>query len=560
MGSFFDDVDTVFRHGLAGLVAARDDLAWDDRGFIRRAGEGASESAPEGAGPGDARDDGTRPGRVALVSGGGSGHEPLHAGFIGAGMLDAVCPGPVFTSPNARQIHAATCAVDGGAGVVHVVKNYTGDVMNFGVAAQMAGDDGVRVETVLVDDDVATDLGDDGDGPGRRGTAATILVEKACGAAAARGASLDVVADVGRNVARRARSMAVSLTGCAIPGQEPSFRLEPGEMEAGVGIHGERGVGRGERVPAAELVEGMLDRILPAAGDPGRVLLLVNGLGGEAGMELSAVLSLACADLEGRGVAVERVMCGDFVTAWDMTGFSLTVLGVDDDLLDLLDEPCGAPAWTAPAVHRGVPDVSDAARAALPAADSGTERPGLTSWVRRVLDSVDDLTALDREAGDGDFGVNMSAALSPFELPLRGTLHEVFDALAQSYLVRAGGTSGAVFGLFLARVGAALEGSRTFAEADLAAVFRTGLDAVVELGGAKVGDCTVVDAIDPAVRALEDGGDLAAAADAALAGAESTADAAAGKGRASYVGDAGRGVADPGALVMAWFFGEFARA
>lgn len=493
------------------MVAGRSDIAWRDRGFLELTGG----------------DGGSRKKSVALISGGGSGHEPLHAGFLGEGMLHAVCPGHIFTSPNARQILEATRAVDDGSGVVHIVKNYTGDVMNFGVAAKLAAEEGIRVETVLVGDDVATDLGDrdggdgaDGegggsDGPGRRGTGATILVEKACGAAAARGADVGVVADVGRNVARRARSIAMSLSGAHTPGSEESFSLEEDEAEFGVGIHGERGVDRRTREDIADTVAEMIAEIHDAAGAPERVLVLANGLGGIAGLELGAILALACGELDSRGATIDRTMCGNYIT--DGT----------------IDE--------------------------LPAADSGPKQPELSAWIERVLGAHDELTALDRKAGDGDFGVNMRAALGPFDLPLRGTVGDVLHSLGESYLVRAGGTSGAVFGLFFATMGAAAGDAKSIPDADVAAAAGAGLDAIVELGGAKVGDGTVVDAIAPAVEALESGADLAGAAEKAVEGADATAARVAGKGRASYVGDAAKGVADPGALVMGWFFEELAR-
>lgn len=537
------------------MVAGRSDIAWRDRGFLELTGG----------------DGGSRKKSVALISGGGSGHEPLHAGFLGAGMLHAVCPGHIFTSPNARQILEATRAVDDGSGVVHIVKNYTGDVMNFGVAAKLAAEEGIRVETVLVGDDVATDLGDrdggdgaDGegggsDGPGRRGTGATILVEKACGAAAARGADVGVVADVGRNVARRARSIAMSLSGAHTPGSEESFSLEEDEAEFGVGIHGERGVDRRTREDIADTVAEMIAEIHDAAGAPERVLVLANGLGGIVGLELGAILALACGELDSRGATIDRTMCGNYITAWDMAGFSLTVLGVDDDLLDLLDAPTTAPAWDPPAPYAGVPDITDGTIDELPAADSGPKQPELSAWIERVLGAQDELTALDRKAGDGDFGVNMRAALGPFDLPLRGTVGDVLHSLGESYLVRAGGTSGAVFGLFFATMGAAAGDAKSIPDADVAAAAGAGLDAIVELGGAKVGDGTVVDAIAPAVGALESGADLAGAAEKAVEGADATAARVAGKGRASYVGDAAKGVADPGALVMGWFFEELAR-
>jgi len=282
--------------------------------------------------------------RVALVSGGGSGHEPLHTGFVGAGMLDAAVPGAVFTSPTAAQIAAATRAVDRGRGVLHIVKNYTGDVLNFSIAAELAGDDGIAVERVLVDDDLATDRED---GPGRRGTAAVVVVEKVCGAAAARGAPLADVAALGRRVVEAARTMALALEPPTHPGQSrPSFDLEPHEIELGVGIHGERGVGRIPFAGAAELTprlaEPVLDGLRLGAGD--RTIAVVNGLGATHPLELTVVFRELCALLDARGVTVARSLVGSYVTALDMAGCSITLVRADDELLDLWDAPVDTPA------------------------------------------------------------------------------------------------------------------------------------------------------------------------------------------------------------------------
>ena len=290
------------------------------------------------------RADDDRPDQVGVLSGGGSGHEPLHTGFVGRGMLDAAMPGAIFASPTALQVEAATTAIDRGLGVVHIVKNYTGDVMNFGMAAAMAGG---AVETVLVDDDVATESED---GPGRRGTAAVIAVEKICGAAAARGASLEeAVAALGRRVAAGSRSLAIALHAPTHPGQtRPSFDLAAGEIELGVGIHGERGVGRRSLAPASELAEALLGPIAGALGLQGgeRVLLIVNGLGATHGLELNVMFSEAARLLDARGVEVARALVGAYVTALDMSGCSLTVVRLDDELAELWDAPVRTPALT----------------------------------------------------------------------------------------------------------------------------------------------------------------------------------------------------------------------
>ncbi|MBE7191449.1 MAG: dihydroxyacetone kinase subunit DhaK [Gordonia polyisoprenivorans] len=529
------DTDRFLTDAIAGLVAATDHLAWEpDPGFLHRT---------------DRTDDG-----VALVSGGGSGHEPMHSGLVGAGMLDAACPGLVFTSPNALQVAAATRRVDRGAGVLHIVKNYTGDVMNFRVARTMVRDE-VATDHVLVDDDVATETDDEG-GPGRRGTGATVLVEKVCGAAAARGDSLEQVTAVGRRVADSARSFSVAFAPCTVPGARgPSFDLAPGEMEFGVGIHGEAGVERIGQQPADELVAGMLDRILgaldPADGDD--LLVFVNGLGTAHPLELNVVFDQAVRQLTDRGFTIRRSLVSSLVTALDMAGFSLTVVRCDDEIVDLFDAPTAAPGW--PAVTPTTPSQPVDVCFAEPddAADSGDESVWLTAFVGRVQESIDDLTDLDRQAGDGDFGTNMAAALRHFSLPLRGSDSAVLRAIGTSFLVRAGGTSGALFGVFfdeLARAAADSTDRREILEVGVPEALRR----IQDLGGARVGDDTLVDALAPAADALADGASLPDAATAAADGAESTRDLVAARGRASYVGDRARGVVDPGALVVAWFF------
>jgi dihydroxyacetone kinase-like protein len=279
--------------------------------------------------------------KVALLSGGGSGHEPLHTGFVGVGMLDAAVPGAIFSSPTAIQVEEATRAVDSGRGVVHIVKNYTGDLMNFSMAAELVIADGVTVERVLVDDDLATET-PDGTGPGRRGTAAVVAVEKVCGAVAEQGADLAAVVDVGERVAAGARTMSVALSACAHPGQsEPSFVLDDAEVEFGVGIHGERGIGRSTFAPAAELVRQLVDPIAGALdlsrGD--QVIAIVNGLGATHGLELLVALREAALALEERGVILARSLVGSYVTALDMAGCSITLVRCDDEILSLWDAP-----------------------------------------------------------------------------------------------------------------------------------------------------------------------------------------------------------------------------
>ena len=284
--------------------------------------------------------------RVALVSGGGSGHEPLHSGFVGPGMLDAAVPGAVFASPTALQVVAAVRGVDRGAGVLLIVKNYTGDVLNFRIAAEIAAEEGIEVETVLVDDDLASESDD---GPGRRGTAATVVVEKVCGAAAARGLPLAEVAALGRRVVAGARSMAVALEGAVHPGEDVrSFDLAADEVEHGVGIHGERGIDRRPMASAHELVGALTEPLIEAIGlaDGDRAVVVVNGLGSTHLLELYVVFREVAALLEARGVTVARSLVGPYVTALDMAGASVTLVRADDELLGLWDDAFTTTALT----------------------------------------------------------------------------------------------------------------------------------------------------------------------------------------------------------------------
>ena len=279
-------------------------------------------------------------GKVGIVSGGGSGHEPLHGGFVGFGMLDAAVPGPVFTSPTPDPILAATQAVDGGAGVLHIVKNYTGDVLNFETAADLAAADGIQVRTVIINDDVA--VKDSLYTAGRRGVAGTVLVEKIAGAAAERGDDLDAVAAVAEKVNSHVRTMGVALTPCVVPhAGEPSFTLADDEIEIGIGIHGEPGRERIKLEPADAIVDRLLGPILEdlpfASGD--EVLLLVNGMGGTPQIELYIVFRRAAEVLQERGITVTRSLVGNYTTSLEMAGASISVLKLDDELTALWDAP-----------------------------------------------------------------------------------------------------------------------------------------------------------------------------------------------------------------------------
>lgn len=285
-------------------------------------------------------------GKVGLVSGGGSGHEPLHAGFVGLGMLDAAVPGAVFTSPTPDPILEATKAADHGAGVLHIVKNYTGDVLNFETAAEMAEMDDIEVRSVIINDDVAVE--DSLYTAGRRGVAGTVLVEKIAGASAERGDDLDKVTEVAQRVNDEMRSMGLALGPCTVPhAGKPSFDLAEDEIELGIGIHGEPGYRRGRMESADALVTELYTKVRDDLGlkSGERVITLVNGMGGTPSSELYICHRRLAALLAEDGVTIERSLVGDYVTSLEMPGMSVTLLRVDDELLELFDAPASTPAW-----------------------------------------------------------------------------------------------------------------------------------------------------------------------------------------------------------------------
>ncbi|MER7952243.1 dihydroxyacetone kinase subunit DhaK [Streptomyces sp. NPDC096079] len=317
--------ETVVSDALRGMAAAHPELTVDveERVVVRR-------DAPVA-------------GKVALVSGGGSGHEPLHAGFVGPGMLDAACPGAVFTSPVPQQMVRAAAAVDSGAGVLFIIKNYTGDVLNFEMAAELAEDEGIQVAKVLVDDDVA--VTDSLYTAGRRGTGATLFVEKIAGAAAEEGAPLERVESIARRVDERSRSFGVALSACTTPAKgSPTFDLPEGELELGIGIHGEPGRERRAMMTSREIADFAVDAVVEDLRPSGPVIALVNGMGATPLLELYGFNAEVQRVLAERHVPVARTLVGNYVTSLDMAGCSVTLCEVDEELLRLWDAPVRTPA------------------------------------------------------------------------------------------------------------------------------------------------------------------------------------------------------------------------
>ena len=325
MKKLIDAPATVLADALRGVAAAHPDLAVD---FANRVVSRAQAGN----------------GKVALISGGGSGHEPLHSGFVGIGMLDAACAGEVFTSPTPDQMLAAAQTVNRGPGVLYIVKNYTGDVLNFEMAAELAEAEGIPVKTVLVADDVAVE--DSTWTAGRRGVGTTVLVEKIAGAAAEAGADLDAVHAIATRVSENGRSMGVALTSATLPSVgKPSFDLPEDEIEMGVGIHGEPGRTRAPLRPAADIAEQLVSSILADYDFTGApVIAMLSGLGGTPLIELYLMYGDVAELLEQRGITVARTLVGDYITSLDMAGCSLTLLRADDEMLRLWDAPVSTPA------------------------------------------------------------------------------------------------------------------------------------------------------------------------------------------------------------------------
>jgi dihydroxyacetone kinase len=512
--------------------------------------------------------------QVAIISGGGSGHEPAHAGYVGAGMLTAAVAGEIFTSPSSDSVFAAIKAVAGRRGALLVVKNYTGDRLNFGVAAEMARADGIPVETVIVNDDVA--LKGTEQATGARGLAGTILIHKLVGAAAtSEGKSLADLAAIGNAAIQSLATMGLSFSAGTSPAVgKPSFELGEDEMELGLGIHGEPGVKRTQLKSADELTETLLEEILKHGkfGDEKRVALMVNNLGATTEMELAIVAHHAVPLLAGKGYTVERIYAGTFLSSLDMAGISISVLGISDEWLRWLDAPTAAPAWPnvlrrspgrletriAPGIGSKVSrSVGDGARTD---ADRRVKRT-IEAACKALIDAEEELTEMDRVAGDGDLGASMRRGAVAVQnsigsLPL-SNLSDLLKTLGHVFQREMGGTSGPLYGVLFLRCGNILENSRATGLARWVEAVDQGCKAISDLGGAKPGERTMLDALDPFVKFLEDARgelsreNLVAAVEAAERGAEATAHLKPRLGRSSYLGDRVLGHPDPGAKAVA---------
>jgi triose/dihydroxyacetone kinase / FAD-AMP lyase (cyclizing) len=540
---------------------------------VREMLEGLARQAPHVAILGDEnvlvrRDAGDT---VAVISGGGSGHEPAHGGYVGAGMLSAAVCGQVFTSPSTDAVLAAIRATAGPRGAVLIVKNYTGDRLNFGLAAELARAEGIPVEVVIVADDVS--LRKQVARDHRRGIAGTVLVHKITGAAAARGLSLDEVAAIALQAAANLGTMGVALDGCTLPGVEKSgFTLTDDEIELGLGIHGEKGVERTRPMPVDALADRLIGDIAEdmALKNGERLALLVNGLGATPQMELDIVLRAAYDNLARRGMTIERAWAGTLLSALNMPGCSISLMRVDDAALDLLDAPTEAHAWPGNgAVSRDIRiDVpADPAPAAAGHASASAQRwidtirPALQSIADTLIAHEPQLTELDSLAGDGDLGASMMrAAQAILEVPAAslGSPQDALAALSAALRRAIAGSSGPFYATALMRASRRLDGKDQPKARDWAVAFSEAVQAISDLGGAKAGDRTMLDALIPAADTFAASLDAdasardawAAAVTAAHKGARDTASMTPRAGRASYLGERAKGVADGGAVAV----------
>lgn len=492
-------------------------------------------------------------GKVALVSGGGSGHEPSHAGFVGKGMLTAAVCGDVFASPSVDAVLAGILAVTGKAGCLLIVKNYTGDRLNFGLAAERARAFGLKVAMVIVDDDIALP-----DLPQARGVAGTLFVHKIAGALAEQGAGLEVVAAAAQAVIKGCVSIGMSLDTCTVPGSPKEDRISAGKAELGLGIHGEAGVEQVDFSGARAAMGMVVERLLPHTGSADHVALL-NNLGATTPLEMSVLTEeLAQSALGGR----IKWMIGPaaLMTSLDMHGFSVSLLPVTAEQVEALAAPVAPPAWPGLAALSGVAlrPLPDGLTPIQPEPSAHPARRALLLRCCEALVAAEaDLNALDAKSGDGDTGSTLAGAARALiarldRLPLADQT-QLYRAIGMELAQTMGGSSGVLLAIFFAAAGDASASGK-----DWIGALSAGLDRVMQVGGAKPGDRTMIDALAPALAALPGG--VTAAAAAARQGADATAGMTRAKaGRASYLGaDKLAGHNDPGAEGVARLFADLA--
>jgi dihydroxyacetone kinase len=517
------------------------------------------------------------PGRVSVVVGGGSGHYPAFYGLVGLGLASAAVIGDIFTSPSGEQCYRVAKAVDGGAGILFSFGNYSGDVMNFGMAEARLRAEGVDARTVLVTDDMFSASREEADC--RRGIAGGFFVFKSAGASAARGDSLDVVEALTRHANSRVRTVGIAFAGCTVPGQDqPLFSVAPGQMEIGLGIHGEPGVRVAEQMPSRDIAEMLVETLMAEVpqGAGSEVAVLVNGLGGTKYEEMFVFYNDVAALLDRSGLAPYNPLVGEFVTSLDMTGMSLSLFWLDDDLKSLLDATASSPAFTSigPDIARATESATSvvgtataSTEAAVTSEDDGIPggefgaraRAALRQALATIEEMESELGRLDAAAGDGDHGTGMvrglRAAVEAIE-GFDGTARQTFRRGGIAFQNAAGGASGALVGAWLIAIGTGLpDRDEAVDAAAVALALDQALATLQRLGQAQPGDKTMIDTLAPfstalnaaAVSGQEISQAWAAALPVAAAGMLSTIDMVSRRGRASRLGERSRGVQDAGA-------------
>ncbi|PAD20620.1 dihydroxyacetone kinase subunit DhaK [Terribacillus saccharophilus] len=533
--------------------------------------------------------------KVTLISGGGSGHEPSHAGFVGKGMLDAAVCGDMFASPSQIQVYQAIKETAGAKGTLLIIKNYSGDIMNFKNAAHLAKEDGLEVDYVKVDDDIAVE--DSLYTVGRRGVAGVVLVHKVAGAAAAEGRDLQQVKAVAEKAASRTRSIGVALTSCTLPGGEPTFKLAEDEMEYGVGIHGEPGIRREKVLSADELAKRMVEDLLKEGEPEEDAALLINGFGGTPLQELYLFNQSINRELTERNIKINRIFVGNYMTSIDMAGVSVTITSLDDELRTLLSSQSNTPAFKidGPIEQPAFTDFKETADNAD--VSYQVETDSLYAQVKEdsisleniiylvdkmseiIIENESAFNKLDTHAGDGDFGNSVAKGFRQLKREWKQilgqedlTIASFFDASSMVIMEHCGGASGPIWGGAFRAAGRAAGEKKELSVSEFADVLLRVVSAIQDIGersfgrGAEVGDKTLIDALAPCADSWKQSAAASESvqtafkkgADAAVAGAEKTKEIVARMGRAGTVGERSLGYPDAGAHALGVIFTKLA--
>ncbi|MEC0303611.1 dihydroxyacetone kinase subunit DhaK [Terribacillus saccharophilus] len=531
--------------------------------------------------------------KVTLISGGGSGHEPSHAGFVGEGMLDAAVCGDMFASPSQIQVYQAIKETAGEKGTLLIIKNYSGDIMNFKNAAHLAKEDGLEVDYVKVDDDIAVE--DSLYTVGRRGVAGVVLVHKVAGAAAAEGRDLQQVKAVAEKAVSRTRSIGVALTSCTLPGGEPTFKLAEDEMEYGVGIHGEPGIRREKVLSADKLAKQMVEDLLKEGQPEEDAALLINGFGGTPLQELYLFNQSVNRELAERNIKINRIFVGNYMTSIDMAGVSVTIMSLDDELRTLLSSESDTPAFKidGPVEQPAFSDYKETADDAdvsyqveTDSAHAQVKEDSITleniiylvdKMSEIIIENESAFNKLDTHAGDGDFGNSVAKGFRQLKREWKQvlgqedlTIARFFDASSMVIMEHCGGASGPIWGGAFRAAGKAAGEKKELSVSEFADVLQRVVSAIQDIGersfgrGAEVGDKTLIDALAPCAdswqQSAASGEDVKTAfkkgAEAAVTGAEKTKEIVARMGRAGTVGERSLGYPDAGAHALGVIFTE----